>query len=98
MPSTLVESSKVASRIVRSSTLVPLSSSSHNLIAAVVELLPTASSAFEDKTTGQTMQEHTSLTLEEYRRYGRQMILRGFGLPGKSTVSQITYRASQAKF
>lgn len=30
------------------------------------------------------MTEHTSLTLEEYRRYGRQMILRGFGLPGES--------------
>ena len=32
-------------------------------------------------------QQHTSLTLEEYRRYGRQMILRGFGLPGKSSLS-----------
>jgi hypothetical protein len=86
MPSILVESSKVAMCIAHSSTLVPLSSSSLNLIATVAGILPTARSVSEEKTTGRTMQEHTSLTLEEYRRYGRQMILRGFGLPGKPTI------------
>ena len=97
MPSTLVESPKVARCIVLSSILVPLSSSSLNLIATVAESVFTTGPVSEEKTS-RIMQEHTSLSLEEYRRYGRQMILRGFGLPGKSTVSQITYRGSQTNF
>lgn len=31
--------------------------------------------------------EHNSLTLAEYKRYGRQMILQGWGLHGKLTTS-----------
>lgn len=31
--------------------------------------------------------EHLSMMLEDYRRYGRQMILPGIGLPGPSKIS-----------
>ena len=37
------------------------------------------------------------LTLEEYKRYGRQMILEGFGLPGESSSMRINTGSSSTR-
>ena len=45
--------------------------------------------------SGSVASSSRPLSLDEYERYGRQMIMPGFGLPGMSTLVQIKCRGTR---